>query len=119
VDLPPPPPLIASNTGDKELIFTPPAGSTETADVEPIPFPPDVSSTATAFSSAAQVKYKVLVEVLDDGEADEVRSLYPEAFETILDGESWLQVGAFSDRDKAQRAEQNLANLGLATYLLE
>jgi parallel beta-helix repeat protein len=119
VDLPPPPPVIASNTGDKELIFTPPAGSTETADVEPIPFPPDVSSTATAFSSAAQVKYKVLVEVLDDGEADEVRSLYPEAFETILDGESWLQVGAFSDRDKAQRAEQNLANLGLATYLLE
>jgi parallel beta-helix repeat protein len=119
IDLPPPPPVIASNPGDRELIFTPPAGSTETADVEPIPFPPDVSSTATAFNSAAQVKYKVLVEVLDDGEADEVRSLYPEAFETILDGESWLQVGAFSDRHKAQRAEQNLANLGLATYLLE
>jgi parallel beta-helix repeat protein len=119
VDLPPPPPVIASNTGDKELIFTPPTSATETADVEPIPFPPDVSSTATAFNSAAQVKYKVLVEVLDDGEADEVRSLYPEAFETILEGQPWLQVGAFSDRNKAQRAEQNLANLGLATYLLE
>jgi hypothetical protein len=87
--------------------------------VVPIPYPPTVSSSASTYSSAAEVKYKVLVEVLDDGEADEVRSLYPEAFETILDGQPWLQVGAFSDRDKAKKAEQNLADLGLATYLLE
>lgn len=118
-DLPPPPPVIASTTGNKELVFRSSDDAVESADVVPIPYPPTVSSSASTYSSAAQVKYKVLVEVLDDGEADEVRSLYPEAFETILDGQPWLQVGAFSDRDKAKKAEQNLADLGLATYLLE
>jgi parallel beta-helix repeat protein len=120
-DLPPPPPVIASTTGNKELVFRSSDDSSddavESADVVPIPYLPTVSSTSTV--SAAQVKYKVLVEVLDDGEADEVRSLYPEAFETILEGQPWLQVGAFSDRDKAKQAEQNLVDLGLATYLLE
>jgi hypothetical protein len=126
-DLPPPPPVIANstsynNTGNnnKELVFRSSSDSLESAEPEnsnvlPVPSPPTISSS----SSAAQVKYKVLVEVLDDDEADEVRSLYPEAFETILGGESWLQVGAFSNRDKAKRAEQNLVDLGLATYLLE
>lgn len=120
-DLPPPPPVIASTTDNKEreLVFRPSDDAVEAADVIPIPYPPTVSSSASTVTSAAQVKYKVLVEVLDDGEATEVRSLYPEAFETILEGQSWLQVGAFSDRDKAQQAEQNLVNLGLATYLLE
>jgi parallel beta-helix repeat protein len=125
-DLPPPPPVIASSTGDnnigndKELVFRSSSDSLETSDPEnsnvlPVPSPPTISSS----SSTVQVKYKVLVEVLDDDEADEVRSLYPEAFETILGGEPWLQVGAFSNRDKAKRAEQNLVDLGLATYLLE
>ncbi|MBW4535057.1 MAG: DUF1565 domain-containing protein [Pleurocapsa minor HA4230-MV1] len=126
-DLPAPPPVIASSTSDintdnnnKELVFRSSSDSLETAEPEnshvlPVPSPPTISSS----SSTAQVKYKVLVEVLDDEEADEVRSLYPEAFETILGGESWLQVGAFSNRDKAKRAEQNLVDLGLATYLLE
>jgi parallel beta-helix repeat protein len=116
-DLPPPPPVIASTAGNKELVFRSSDDVEETADVVPIPYPPTVSSTSTV--SAAEVKYKVLVEVLDDGEANEVKDLYPEAFETILEGQPWLQVGAFSDRDKAKQAEQNLADLGLATYLLE
>jgi parallel beta-helix repeat protein len=118
-DLPPPPPVIASSSGNKELVFRPSDDTVESADVVPIPYPPTVSSAASTVSYAAPVKYKVLVEVLDDGEADEVRSLYPEAFETILEGQPWLQVGAFSDREKAKQAEQNLVNLGLATYLLE
>jgi parallel beta-helix repeat protein len=125
-DLPPPPPVIASSIGEnntgnnnKELVFRSsldsPDSEPENSNVLPVPSPPTISTS----SSAAQVKYKVLVEVLDDDEADEVRSLYPEAFETILGGESWLQVGAFSNRDKAQQAEQHLVELGLATYLLE
>ena len=48
-----------------------------------------------------------------------MRSLYPEAFKTIYQGEPWLQVGAFSNWDKAKRAEQNLIDLGLGTYLIE
>ncbi|MEO0846301.1 MAG: DUF1565 domain-containing protein [Cyanobacteria bacterium J06648_1] len=116
-NLPAPPPVIASNKGNKEIVFTPSSSNVSMVlDLEPVPYPPDVSRQAV---NRAAVKYKVLVEVLDEGEANEVRSLYPEAFPTIYQGESWLQVGAFSNWDKAKRAEQNLANLGLATYLLE
>lgn len=110
--LPSPPPVANSNTGNKEFIFT--SSSAVATDVEPVPFPPEVTST-----SASLVKYKVLVEALNEIEEDEVRSLYPEAFKTIFLGESWLQVGAFSNWDKAKQAEQTLVNLGLETYLLE
>ncbi|MEL6496014.1 MAG: DUF1565 domain-containing protein [Cyanobacteria bacterium J06623_7] len=131
-NLPAPPPVIASNTGNKELIFTPNSSSSRTVvDVEPVPFPPQfkttalnsnssqVSSLSDVLGGSARVKYKVLVEVLDSSEEREVRSLYPEAFKTIYQGEPWLQVGAFSQWDKAKRAEQNLIDLGLGTYLIE
>ena len=118
-NLPAPPPLLASNTGKKELVFTPSSDySTIASNLEPVPFPPETKST-TVSSRASLVKYKVLVEALNTNEEKEVRSLYPEAFKTIFQGESWLQVGAFSNRDKAKQAEQTLVNLGLETYLLE
>jgi len=47
------------------------------------------------------------------------RSLYPEAFKTIYQGEPWLQVGAFGDWDKARKAEQNPIDLGLETFLID
>ena len=131
-NLPSPPPVISNNTGNKELIFTPSSSSSRTVpNIEPVPFPPQFNTTALnsnssqvgslsdVLSSRAQVKYKVLVEVLDDGEEREVRSLYPEAFKTIYQGEPWLQVGAFSNWDKAKRAEQNLIDLGLGTFLID
>ncbi len=118
-NLPAPPPVLASNTGKKELVFTPSSDySTIASNLEPVPFPPETKST-TVSSRASLVKYKVLVEALNTNEEKEVRSLYPEAFNTIFQGESWLQVGAFSDWDKAKQAEQTLVNLGLETYLLE
>ena len=116
-NLPAPPPILASNKGNKELVFNPStSNATMILDLEPVPYPPNTSRPAT---HPAPVKYKVLVEVLNEREAKEVRSLYPEAFPTVYQGESWLQVGAFSNRDKAKRAEQNLVNLGLETYFLE
>ena len=115
-NLPAPPPIIASNTSNKELVFAPDSSTTVIPDLEPVPFPPEINSSTTTNTS---IKYKVLVEVLDNGEEDEVRSIYPEAFKTIYQGESWLQVGAFGDWDKAKRAEQNLINLGLGTYLID
>ncbi|MEM6611165.1 MAG: DUF1565 domain-containing protein [Cyanobacteria bacterium P01_C01_bin.72] len=116
-NLPAPPPVLASNKGNKELVFNPStSNATMILDLEPVPYPPNISRPAT---NTAPVKYKVLVEVLNEREANEVRSLYPEAFSTVYQGESWLQVGAFSNRDKAKRAEQNLVNLGLETYFLE
>ncbi len=132
-NLPEPPPILESNTGNKELVFTPPSSSSAVVrDLEPVPFLPEINSTALSSnnaqigslsdvlgSRASQVRYKVLVEALNDHEEEEVRSLYPEAFKTIFQGESWLQVGAFSNRDKAKQAERTLVDLGLETYLVE
>ena len=120
-NLPAPPPVITSNTANKELVFTPSSSdSTLIPDIEPVPYPPEIdrSASSSAYSSA-QVKYKVLVEVLDNSEESEVRSLYPEAFETIYQGEPWLQIGAFSNWDKAKSAEENLVQLGLETFLID
>ena len=114
--LPAPPPVTEPNTGNKELVFTAASSvpTAETAQPQPVPFPPTISS-----SYSNPVKYKVLVEALDSHEETEVRSLYPEAFETVFEGQSLLQIGAFNNRDKAKQAERSLAKIGLATYFLE
>lgn len=119
--LPAPPPVTETSVGNKELVFNASASSVSDDDQpkpEPVPFPPTFTSS-TSSSPAAEVKYKVLVEAMDEEEESEVRSLYPQAFLTVFEGQSLLQVGAFNNRDKAEEAEQNLGNLGLATYLLE
>ena len=113
--LPSPPPVIDSE-GNKELIFTP--SSSGVVRVEPVPYIPQINNTASS-SRAHLVKYKVLVEAFDESEEKEVRSLYPQAFTTVFEGQPLLQVGAFSDRDKASQAERTLVNLGLETYLIE
>ena len=115
--LPAPPPVLESSTGNKELVFSSSTSAT-VPDVEPVPFPPQIDYSALG-SRVSQIKYKVLVEALNEVEESEVRSLYPEAFETVYQGESWLQVGAFSNWDKARQAEQTLVNLGLETYLID
>ena len=130
--LPAPPPVLESDTGNKELVFTPSSStSARVPDVEPVPFPPQINSSALSSGSsrsslsdvlgsrASQIKYKVLVEALNEVEESEVRSLYPEAFQTVYQGESWLQVGAFSNWDKAKQAERTLVDLGLETYLID
>lgn len=133
--LPSPPPLPEeSKTNNKELIFT--ASSTtipQDIEPEPVPFLPQISNSALSgnnsqvsslsdvlgSSASAEVKYKVLVEAEDADSQAEVRSLYPQAFATIYQGKSVLQVGAFNNWDKAKQAEQSLTDLGLDTYLLE
>ena len=115
--LPSPPPVLDSDTGNKELVFSASSSSPVVRDVEPVPYVPPINNTAA--NRASLVKYKVLVEALNNAEEKEVRSLYPQAFTTVFEGRSWLQVGAFSDRDKARQAERTLVNLGLETYLLE
>ena len=131
--VPSPPPVLENDTGNKEFVFRPSADTSAVVpDVEPVPYLPQNNNSALNSSSsqisslsdvlgsrASQVKYKVLVEAIGEDEEDEVRSLYPEAFKTVYQGESWLQVGAFSNWDKAKQAEQTLVDLGLETYLIE
>jgi parallel beta-helix repeat protein len=131
-DLPSPPPVTKADTDDadtanKELVFTaasdsPPASdSLSTPETEPVPFPPEISSLGDVLggSTATEIKYKVLVEASDQDAETEVRSLYPQAFATVYQGKSVLQVGAFNNWDKAKQTQRSLDDLGLDTHLLQ
>ena len=118
--LPSPPPVDEKTSSkEKEFVFTA-ASSTESAapETEPVPFLPQNNSALNS-GNTATVKYKVLVEIVDRYAESKVRSLYPEAFATIYQGKSVLQIGAFNNWDKAIEAEKSLINLGLGTYILE
>ena len=132
--LPSPPPLSENNTGNKELVFTASSSTiSESPKPEPVPFPPELSNSALSSNSsqisrlsdvlgssgASRVKYKVLVEAFDEDAKAEVRSLYPQAFATVYQGKSVLQVGAFNNWDKAKQAKRSLEDLGLDTHILE
>lgn len=138
--LPSPPPLPRENTGNKELVFTAAPDPEVTSNSysssparEPVPFLPEISNPALSSKSAqitslsdvlgssgaSQVKYKVLVEALGKDAESDVRSLYPQAFATVYQGKSVLQVGAFNNWDKAKQAMRSLENLGLNTHILE
>ena len=131
-NLPAPPPVVEENKSNKEFIFTASGNvSSSKSQTEPVPFPPTISSSALGgnkaqinslsdvLSSTRQIKYKVLVEALNEREESEVRSLYPEAFKTVFEGQSLLQIGAFNSWHKAKQAEGTLIDLGLETILLE
>ena len=132
--LPSPPPVpVERKNNNKELVFTASSNSVDDApEPEPVPFLPQTSNSAIGSSNSqisslsdvlgssnVAVKYKVLVETEDEYDLDEVRSLYPQAFTTVYQGKSVLQVGAFNNWDKAKQAERSLEDLGLDTHILE
>ena len=63
--------------------------------------------------------YRVVVAVNNNSDKNRVRSLFPEAFSTSYQGRSMLQVGLFSDKDNAQKAEQSLRSIGLKPIILQ
>jgi len=134
LSLPAPPPVMEKSVGNKELVFN--ASGSTTSDVasrktEPVPFPPtantsalgsntsQVASLSDVLGSSNQIKYKVLVEALNSTEEREIKAIYPQAFKTIFEGQSLLQIGAFNSWDKAKKAEATLIDLGLETFVLE
>ncbi len=99
---------ISSNLNNetKELVFSAP--------------PSDAANDAMSFSNTAStVRYRVLVETSNSSQQAKVRSLYPDAFRTVYQGKTMLQVGAFSQRSKAETAFRSLANIGLNSHILE
>lgn len=132
--LPSPPPVIEEKTRNKELVFTPSSSIiSEVPSPEPVPFSPQINNSILGSNNSqvnslsdvlgskvtASVKYKVLVEAADEYAENRVRSFYPEAFKTIYQGKSVLQVGAFNNWAKAQTAKRTLENLGFNIYILE
>ncbi len=62
--------------------------------------------------------YRVVVAVNNSSDKTRVRSLFPEAFSTSYQGRSMLQVGLFSDKNNAEKAEQSLKNVGLKPIIV-
>ena len=77
------------------------------------------TSASSVSSASSAIKYRVLVEASNSGQQARVKSLYPDAFNIVYQGKSMLQVGAFSDRSKAEIASRDLADLGFNSYVLE
>jgi hypothetical protein len=76
------------------------------------------TSASTSVQSTTS-NYKVLVDASNDKEQKQLKSVYPDAFRTIYQGKSMWQVGIFTSRDNADKAIQDLKNLGLEGVILE
>ena len=86
----------------------------------PIPVSTQVNFSSTSVASQLPAEsYRVIVEVSNSSQESQVRSLYPEAFSTVYQGKSMLQVGSFSQRQNAESTFQNIQNLGWEGMILD
>jgi cell division protein FtsN len=60
-----------------------------------------------------ELRYRVVVPVDDETAQVQVRSLVPDAFRTVHNGRVMMQVGAYSDRIKAEEMQQMITSKGL------
>ncbi|MGK7893517.1 MAG: DUF1565 domain-containing protein [Xenococcus sp. (in: cyanobacteria)] len=104
------------NNESKELVFSAPVSDLTGNNYNQISSLGDVTSFS---NTAPPIRYRVLVEASNSSQQAKVRSLYPDAFRTVYQGKTMLQVGAFSQHNKAATASRSLANLGLKTHILE
>lgn len=73
----------------------------------------NAQNKALLTSQVEDLQYRVLVETEDEQMQSLVKSLVPEAFPTSINGQSVMQIGAFSNRDNAQEAVEMLSHSGL------
>ncbi|MGI0481302.1 hypothetical protein ACN4EE_10970 [Geminocystis sp. CENA526] len=104
-----------SNSGRRRalndiLVLSNPAGNPSNAPSNPSP-------AVASSSSTTQQVYKVLVGVNNATQESQVKYLYPEAFRTVFNGQSMLQVGVFSSMNKADDVARSLQNRGLKTEI--
>lgn len=70
------------------------------------------SSSSSSSSSGLKLPYRVVVDA-SESQQTQIRSLFPNAFRTSIKGRSLMQVGAFSDRSKADQLMQTLSSQGV------
>jgi len=78
---------------------------------------PSVSVVAPSTVNNQKV-YRVLAQTSNNSQETGVKSLYPEAFKTNYQGQSLLQVGVFSTKERAQQVSQSLTNIGVRAIIL-
>ena len=79
----------------------------------------DNSDSIPVATKLTATSYRVIVKVDNSSQASQVRSLYPQAFNIVYQGQSMLQVGSFSWRHNAENTVENLQNLGWEGMILE
>lgn len=76
-----------------------------------------LNSAPTHSSTVNKGMYKVLVAANNPHQESLVKSLYPEAFRTVVKGHTMLQVGVFSTVNKADDVARSLQSRGLRTEI--
>jgi parallel beta-helix repeat protein len=71
------------------------------------------SSGGFASRTASGLRYRVVVVPADDSQQAQLRTTFPNAFRTFVKGRTLMQVGAFSDRTKADQLMQTLSSQGV------
>lgn len=92
-----------------ELFVT---GAVETASSDDPPPPPSLASSLG-------LRYKVLVTAPDEATQSAVRTQVPDAFRTQLNGQVYMQAGAYPTRDEAQAQVNQLLQAGLQAQIQE
>lgn len=65
------------------------------------------------------LQYRVLVRAENDDVRDWVRSVVPDAFETVADGQTLMQIGAFQSLENAEEAAEQLSRSGIRAIIEE
>jgi parallel beta-helix repeat protein len=117
-----PPPQTANSSTPSSLLPVPsaeiPVGNTgDLRRVSVAGLPTQNTGGSAGFAgtqtAVADLRYRVVVQADDDEVKSLVRSIIPSAFPTATNGQSLMQVGAFSSRDNAEQAMELLSRNGL------
>ncbi|MEA5621020.1 DUF1565 domain-containing protein [Cronbergia sp. UHCC 0137] len=85
--------------------------------VSPVPQTTPISTPKKVAPITTGVRYRVVVSAVTDQQQQLVRSLAPDAFPTIWNGRTMMQVGVFSSPNNASEISQLFSNQGLRTMI--
>jgi parallel beta-helix repeat protein len=94
-------------------------GDLPTVNISRNPLQRNTTTPSYSFNPAVLqgVRYRVLVEASSDRLQEEVRSLIPGAFRTVVNGQIMMQAGAYNDHTNAEATAQMLGNYGLQAFV--
>ena len=127
IPVPPPSSQVSSSSESALPILAPPPGGgavSPAPEILPVPGPNIPVGDNSAYPSSSPVasaplRYRVIVEVNNDKEQNQVKALVPEAFRTLVNGQVVMQAGVFSSRSNASDLLQKLKSAGFDATMQE
>lgn len=108
------PPLPVLQPG---VVASPNPSPVEVAVSSPSPQPPSTLSPVAASAISQSLRYRILVEASDRNQQEQIKTLVPGAFRSSYQGKTVMQVGAFSEKSKANEMIQRLNSQGFSAIL--